>query len=109
MILYWICLIVAGLLEPCWVITMERSDRFRRPAWAVLTMIILFVSLYLLSYVMNALPIGTAYAVWTGIGAIGTLTAGVIFYKESVTYRKIFFAFLIIAGIVGLQLTMVMS
>jgi len=109
MILYWICLVVAGLLEPCWVITMERSDRFRKPMWALLTVIILLFSLYLLSYVMTALPIGTTYAIWTGIGAVGTLAAGALLYKESVTYRKMFFAFLIIAGIVGLQVTTVIS
>jgi Membrane transporters of cations and cationic drugs len=109
MILYWVCLVIAGLLEPCWVITMERSDRFRKPAWALLTVIILLVSLYLLSYVMTALPIGTTYAIWTGIGAVGTLVVGALLYKESVTSMKIFFAFLIIAGIVGLQVTTVIS
>jgi Membrane transporters of cations and cationic drugs len=109
MILYWVCLLIAGLLEPCWVIAMERSDRFRRPGWALLTVVILLVSLYLLSYVMTVLPIGTTYAIWTGIGAVGTLVAGALLYKESVTYRKMFFAFLIIAGIVGLQVTAVMS
>ena len=103
----WLYLIIAGLLEPCWVITLERSDRFRKPFWTVLTVIILVFSLYLLSIVMKELPVGTAYAVWTGIGAVGTLAAGIILYKESVTYRKLFFVFLIVAGIVGLQLTVI--
>ena len=103
----WLYLIIAGLLEPCWVITLKRSDRFRKPFWAVLTVAILVFSLYLLSVVMNELPVGTAYAVWTGIGAVGTLVVAAVLYKESVTYRKLFFVFLIVVGIVGLQLTVI--
>jgi quaternary ammonium compound-resistance protein SugE len=101
----WICLIIAGLLEPCWAISLKKSDRFRDIPWAIATIVFLAVSMYLLSVSMAELPMGTAYAVWTGIGAIGTLLAGVLLFKESVTVMRMFFAVMIVAGVVGLQIT----
>jgi quaternary ammonium compound-resistance protein SugE len=101
----WICLIIAGLLEPCWAVSLKMSDRFRKVPWAVATVIFLACSLYLLSVAMAELPVGTSYAVWTGIGAVGTLAAGVILFEETATAVRISFAFLVIAGIVGLQIT----
>lgn len=101
----WVYLVVAGLLEPCWVIALEKSDRFRNYRWAVITVILLAGSMYLLSVAMTDLPVGTAYAVWTGIGAIGTLVAGIILYKEPVTWMRMFFIALIVIGIVGIQVT----
>ena len=103
--LAWICLIAAGLLEPCWAISLKRSERFRNVPWGAATVVFLIGSLYLLSYSMITLPAGTAYAVWTGIGAIGTLAAGALLFRERMTAVKIFFTFFIVAGIVGFQIT----
>ena len=103
--LAWICLIAAGLLEPCWAVSLKRSGKFRNVRWSVATVVFLIGSLYLLSFSMITLPAGTAYAVWTGIGTVGTLLAGVVLFKETATAAKMFFASVIIAGIAGLQIT----
>lgn len=100
----WVYLIVAGLLEPCWVITMKKSEGFRKIDWAAATVLIMAASLYLLSLAMSAFGAGTSYAVWTGIGAICTLGIGIALYGESVSVKRIFFILLIVAGIVGLNL-----
>ena len=104
MLTAWIYLIIAGLLEPCWAVSMKRSDRFRKIPWAVATVLFLTASLYLLFMIMSSIPIGTAYAVWAGIGAVCTLLAGIIIFKEPADVRRIFFAALTITGIVGLYL-----
>lgn len=101
----WIYLIVAGLLEPCWVIALEKSERFRNVKWTLALIVFMVVSLYLLSLSMGEIPVGTAYAIWSGIGAIGTLVAGIILYKEPVTYVRMVLIVLLIIGIVGIQLT----
>lgn len=101
----WIYLIIAGLLEPCWAVCMKRSDRFRNVPWAVATVVFLAASLYLLFLAMASFPVGLAYAIWTGIGAVCTLIAGMILFKEPADVRRMFFAVLTIAGIIGLYLT----
>lgn len=103
----WIYLIIAGLLEPCWVVSLKKSEKFRNIRWTAATVAFLAASLYLLSLSMVTLPAGTAYAVWTGIGAAGALLAGIILYKESVTAARMFFVLIIVAGIVGLKITTV--
>ncbi|NLL94460.1 MAG: multidrug efflux SMR transporter [Thermoplasmatales archaeon] len=100
----WAYLLIAGLLEPCWVITMERSDRFRRIPWAAATVAIMAASLYLLSLAMAVFGPGTSYAVWTGIGAVCTVALGIVVYDEPATIRRVFFIFLIVVGIVGVNL-----
>ena len=104
MLTAWIYLMIAGLLEPCWAVSMKRSEGFRNIPWAVATAVFLTLSLYLLFMVMASLPVGVAYAVWTGIGAVCTLLAGMILFKEPADIRRIFFAALTVAGIVGLYL-----
>lgn len=101
----WILLIVAGLLEPCWVYTLEKSENLKVPKWALATALILIVDLYMLSIAMIPIGAGTAYAVWVGIGAIVTLLMGLVLYDESASWKRIFFILLIISGIVGLNLT----
>ncbi|MDD4245248.1 MAG: multidrug efflux SMR transporter [Candidatus Methanomethylophilaceae archaeon] len=104
MAIEWIYLLAAGILEPCWVITLEKSDRFRKLSWAMATVIIMAVSLYLLSLAMAAIGPGTSYAVWTGIGAILTMVLGIIIYEEPAKLIRIFFILLIVAGVVGINL-----
>ena len=101
----WVYIVVAGLLEPCWVICLERSERFKKMSWTAATCIFLFFSLFLLSLAMQELGPGTSYAIWTGIGALGTLVAGIILFKEPVTWLRIFFILMIVVGIVGINLT----
>ena len=101
----WILIVIAGLLEPCWIYTMERSDGFRDVRWTVLTVIVVIVDLYLLSVAMQTIGTGMSYAIWTGIGAIGAVVMGIFVYKERATYLRMFLIMLIIAGIIGLNLT----
>ncbi|MCL2786047.1 MAG: multidrug efflux SMR transporter [Methanomassiliicoccaceae archaeon] len=105
MLTAWILLIIAGLLEPCWAVSMKKSNGFRNVRWTLATIAFLAASLYLLFVVMSSLPAGTAYAVWTGIGAVCTLLAGMLLFKERTTVLRVFFAVLTVAGIIGLYIT----
>lgn len=100
----WLIIIIAGLMEPMWVYTMERSEKFRILKWDIATAVIMIVDLYLLSVAMQTIGAGLSYAIWTGIGAISTFILGAFVYEEKVTKLRILFIFLIIAGIVGLNL-----
>ncbi len=102
--LTWPLLIIAGFLEPVWVYTMERSDNFRKIQWTVATVVVTAVDLYLLSIAMQSLGPGLSYAIWTGIGAVATFLMGIFVFKESASCRRAFFIFLIIGGIIGLNL-----
>lgn len=101
----WIILIIAGLLEPCWVFTLEKSDNLREVRWTLATAVILIVDLYMLSIAMGPIGAGTAYAVWVGTGAVFTLIMGLALYGESASWKRILFILMIVAGIVGLNLT----
>lgn len=101
----WILLVVAGLMEPCWVYTMERSEHFRRLGYGAATVLLIVVDLALLSVAMQSIGVGVAYAVWAGIGAIVTLVMGVVLYRDPVSPARVFFAVLLVAGIVGLHMT----
>ena len=101
----WILIVIAGLLEPCWIYTMERSDGFRDVRWTVLTVIVVIVDLYLLSVAMQTIGTGMSYAVWTGIGAIGAVIMGIFVYKEKATFLRMILILMIVAGIAGLNLT----
>jgi len=100
----WILIVIAGILEPVWVYTLERSDNFRDRMWASLTVLVVIADLYLLSVAMETLGAGMSYAVWTGIGAVTTFLMGVAIFKESTSWIRIACIFVIIAGIVGLNL-----
>ena len=100
----YIWLIIGGLLEPTWVLAMKRSNNFKDKKWTVITAFLVVASPFFLSLAMKEIPVGTAYAVWTGIGAIGTTALGALLYKESVERKRLFFIFVIIVGAVGLGL-----
>ena len=100
----WITLIIAGVLEPCWVYTLDKSDGFKRPAMSILTVAILVVDLYLLSITMEGIGAGTAYAAWAGIGSICTLLLGAIVYRDPMGARTIASLALVITGVVGLHM-----
>lgn len=101
----WITLALAGLLEVTWAIGLKLSDGFTRPLPAVVTVIALIASVWLLALAARALPIGTAYAVWVGIGAVGAAILGVVLFDEPTTGGRIFFLALLVVALVGLKLT----
>lgn len=103
--LAWPMLIVAGLLEPTWVYTMEKSEGFRNIKWSALTILVLVVDIYLLSIAMQSIGAGISYAIWTGIGAVFTFIMGIVIYKEPVKLIRFAMIGMIIVGIVGLNLS----
>jgi len=99
----WFILFIAGLFEIAWAIGLKYSEGFSKPIASVFTIVTMIISMALLSYSVKTLPVGTAYAVWTGIGAVGTAILGIFLFNESREFMRIFFIFLIIVGIVGLR------
>ncbi|MCK1710093.1 MULTISPECIES: quaternary ammonium compound efflux SMR transporter SugE [unclassified Bradyrhizobium] len=100
----WSILFVAGLLEVSWAIGLKYTEGFTRLVPSVLTLAAMACSIVLLGLALKTLPIGTAYAVWTGIGAVGTATLGIVLFGEPATAFRLASIGLIIAGIVGLKL-----
>ena len=81
----WLCLLVAGLLEVVWAVAMKQSDGFSRPIPSIVTVVGMILSFWLLSMAMKSLPLGTAYTIWTGIGAVGAFVLGISAFGEQVT------------------------
>jgi len=100
----WIYLVVAGLFECGWAIGIKYTDNFTKFVPTVLTISAMAISFWLLSIAMKTIPIGTAYAVWTGIGAVGVAILGILLFNESKDIVRIFCLLLIVSGIVGLKL-----
>ena len=100
----WILLFIAGLFEIGWATAMKYSEGFTRPVPSVLTLGLMAISVWLLGIAMKSLPVGTAYAVWTGVGAVGAVLVGIVFLHESANPLRLASAGLIIAGIAGLRL-----
>ena len=101
----WIILFIAGLLEVVWAIGLKYTHGFTRLTPSVITVTAMIVSIVLLSWAMRSLPVGTAYAVWTGIGAVGAAITGILLLGESASLAPIASLALIVAGIVGLKLS----
>ena len=101
----WIILFIAGLLEVVWAIGLKYTHGFTRLTPSVITVTAMIVSIVLLSWAMRSLPVGTAYAVWTGIGAVGAAITGILLLGESASLARISSLALIVAGIVGLKLS----
>lgn len=101
----WVVLIIAGLFEVCWSIGLKYTDGFTKPLPSAFTLSTLAISMYLLAKAAQTLPIGTAYTVWVGIGAVGAGILGIILFKEPVTLPRIAFMVLLIISIVGLKVT----
>ena len=99
----WIILFIAGLFETAWAIGLKYTDGFTRLWPSVGTLVAMIISVVLLGYAMKSLPVGTAYAVWTGIGAVGTVILGIVLFSEPVTVGRVVSIALIIAGIIGLK------
>ncbi|WP_459192318.1 quaternary ammonium compound efflux SMR transporter SugE [Halosimplex sp. J119] len=101
----WYLLAVAGLFEVAWAIGLEYSDGLTRPVPTAATIAAMAVSVVLLARAVESLPVGTAYAVWTGIGAVGTAALGIVLFDEPVSPARVAFIGLIVVGIAGLNLT----
>ena len=99
----WVLLVIAGLLEVGWAIGMKYSDGFTRLWPSVWTAVAMVVSMVLLATAMRSLPAGTAYAVWTGIGTVGTVILGIVLLGEPATLARVVCIALILAGIIGLK------
>ncbi len=100
----WIYLLTAGLFEISWAIGLKYSHGFTLLIPAILTIVFMIASFYFLSLALKSLPLGTAYAIWTGIGTLGTVIFGIILFKEPVTALRLFCIALILCGITGLKL-----
>lgn len=101
----WIVLFVAGLFEIAWAVGLKWSHGFTRPLPTAATLVALVISIALLGHASKSLPIGTAYAVWTGIGAIGTVICGMVFFGDSIAFTRLVCLGLILVGIIGLKLS----
>jgi quaternary ammonium compound-resistance protein SugE len=101
----WLHLIIAGLLEVAWAIGLKQTDGWTRLWPSVITALLMIASFFFLSLALRSLPIGTAYAIWTGIGAVGTALIGIFVFGEPRTAARLVCIVLIVAGIVGLKLT----
>lgn len=95
----WVLVLLAGVLEIVWAFTMKRSDGFSRPVLTAVTVVAMLASVGLLSMSMKSLPLGTAYTVWTGIGAVGAFVVGVVVLGEPLTLARGLAAILIVSGL----------
>ena len=101
----WVVLVVAGVFEVVWAYYMKLSDGFARPWPTVVTFAAMFLSFGLLAYAMKSLPLGTAYTVWTGIGAVGAFLVGIVVLGEAVTAVRVLAAVLIVSGLVLMKVS----
>ena len=101
----WVALVIAGLLEVCWAVGLKYTDGFRNPLPSVLVVLAMAVSMFLLGWAARFLPIGTAYAVWVGIGAFGAAILGIILFKEPLTLARMGFLLLLMVSIIGLKMS----
>lgn len=101
----WILLIIAGLLEVCWSVGLKYTNGFTNLVPSVLTIIAIALSMFLLAKSAQTIPIGTAYPVWVGIGALGAAVGGIVLFKEAVSPLKIIFMLMLLISIIGLKFT----
>ncbi|HLQ17447.1 MAG TPA: multidrug efflux SMR transporter [Tabrizicola sp.] len=99
----WLIVVIAGLMETGWALGLKYSEGFTKLVPSVVTIVLALVSFYLLSVAMKSLPVGTAYAVWVGIGAVGTAIAAVFLFQEPVNLMRVMGVLLILAGIAALK------
>jgi quaternary ammonium compound-resistance protein SugE len=101
----WIYLFGSGLIDVAWAISMKKAAGSAHYGWTLVSLGLLALFVFLLTRALQVLPLGTAYAVWTGIGAVGTVVAGILLFDEPVTSARLLLIGLIVAGIVGLKLS----
>lgn len=101
----WVMLFLAGLLEVGWAVGLKYTDGFSRPVPSALTVLAMVASFYCLALALRGIPLGTGYAVWTGIGTVGTAILGIVLFAESTAPARLLCIGLVVAGIIGLKLT----
>lgn len=99
----WIYIIMAGLLEIVWVIGLKYSHGFTKIIPSIFTVVIIIFSFFLLSKALHSIPLGTGYAIFTGLGTVGTVVIGMLFLGETINPLKVFFMALMILGMIGIQ------
>ena len=99
----WFYLIIAGLFEVGFTTSLKLSNNFAHKGWALLFLVSITLSFYFLNKAIQVIPIGTAYAVWTGIGAVGTVMVGILLFRESTDFWRMVFLFLLIGSLLGLK------
>lgn len=99
----WIFLLIAGLFEVVWAVGLKMSENFSKLVPGAVTIVGLIASMYFLSLSLKELPIGTAYAIWTGIGTAGTLIFSIVWFREAITLPQVLCVMMIIGGVVGLK------
>ncbi|RXK17807.1 multidrug efflux SMR transporter [Macrococcus sp. DPC7161] len=99
----WLLLVLGGLLEVAWAVGLKYAHGFTNLKWTLITLCIMVISFYCFGYALTRLEIGTAYAIYTGIGAVGTVIYGVAFLNEPMHLLKLFFVVLLIGSIIGLK------
>jgi quaternary ammonium compound-resistance protein SugE len=100
----WIYIIIAGLLEIVWVIGLKYSHGFTKIIPSIVTVVIIIFSFFLLSKALHSIPLGTGYAIFTGLGTVGTVVTGMLFWGETINPLKLFFVALMILGIIGIKI-----
>ena len=101
----WGVVLLAGLAEVWWAVGLKYTDGFTRPVPTALTVAGMVVSVWLLAVALRTIPLGTSYAVWTGIGAVGTVALGIVLFNEPATASRLLCVAMIVGGIVGLKMT----
>jgi quaternary ammonium compound-resistance protein SugE len=101
--MHWIYLFLAGVLEIVWAVGLKYTDGFTKPVPSVITAAAIVASMVFLALALRAIPVGTGYAIWTGIGAVGTAILGIVLFAEPATAARLGCIGLIVAGIVGLK------
>jgi quaternary ammonium compound-resistance protein SugE len=101
----WVYLFVAAAFEILWAICLKQSDGFSKWKWSIATIAGMLISFTFLAAAIRTIPVGTGYAVWTGIGAVGTAFIGILILSEPVSFGRVFFLFMILSGVVGLKYT----
>lgn len=100
----WLLLIIAGLTEIVWAIGLKEANGFTELVPSIVTIVFLIVSFFIFAKAMKTIPIGTAYAIFTGIGAAGTVVVGILWFQEVASFGKLFFLCVLLFGIIGLKL-----
>ncbi len=100
----WVVLVISGVMETVWAIALDRSSGFRRPVPTVIFTVALLLSMAGLGHALRSIPVGTGYAVWVGIGAVGTAAVGMVALGEPVSLPRLLCILLVVAGVVGLKL-----
>jgi quaternary ammonium compound-resistance protein SugE len=100
----WLLLIASGMLDVFWAVSVKYAEGYTRLGWSILSLLLLVAFIALLGHALKVLPLGTAYAVWTGIGALGSLGLGIMLFGETLDPLRIGSAVLVLGGIVGLKL-----